>query len=263
LNDHDGTIAINRNTFANYFRNQLAPYVTRNCILPSVRVWLSGTLDSTTNYSWQLSAGQAPTVTTPPTGKTVLRFDYTATSLDDAGLNGDIGALRLTDTYSLTVDFVGNTVVVTQHQVVYMYVRTLQTSGDGNLVDKQIVDTYTIGVDDKGQLVASLNSVPTDHSNSPTVNAALNFFTNFNDISNDVKNSVQAFAGSQLQDMPISTIQNYVFPGGKTFIFKSVGFSDYQDLVSYISYADPTGPAAVSMGAIEPAKVVKVIGRPV
>lgn len=245
LNDHDGTIAINRNTFANYFRNQLAPFASRNCILPSVRVWLSGFLDSTVNYSWKLTGGQTPVVTTPPTGKTVLRFDYHSNSEDEAGLNGDMGSLNIQDTYSLTVDFVGNTIVITQHQVVYVYVRSLATSGSGNLVDKQIVDTYTIGIDDKGKLVASLKSEPTDHSDSPSVNDALNFFTDFNQISGDIRNSVQAFAGSQLQDMPISTIQDYVFPGGKTFIFKRVGFSDYQDLVSFISYADPTVPATV------------------
>ncbi|MCJ1243951.1 hypothetical protein MMC30_001148 [Trapelia coarctata] len=262
LNDHDGTIAINRATFANYFRNQLAFQVSRSCILPHVRVYLSDPFTSTVNYSWTLTAGQTPTVTLPPTGKTVLRFDYTAESADEAGLNADMGKFRLKTTYGLTVDFVGKTIVVTQHLVVYMYIRSLQTDGEGNLVDKTITDTYTLGIDASGTLVPSLLSNTTDNSNSPSVNAALNFFTRFNDISNSVKDTVQAFAGSKLQDMPIATVQNYVFPGGKTFLFKNVGFSDYGDLVSFISYADPTGKAVPSVPSVPsvPHTTVSVVG---
>jgi hypothetical protein len=242
LNDHDGVVSINRNTFANYFRNQLASYVPVNCILPSVQVSMDGL---SVDYQWRLTAGQAPTVSPQATGQTVLRFDYQANSQDEAGLNGDMGALQLQSTYSLTVEFVKNTIIITQHLVVYMYARSLATSGSGNLVDKQIVDTYTIGIDDTGRLVASLNSVPTDNSNSPSVNAALNFFTDFNTISTSVTNSVNNFSATKLNDIPLSFTQNYVFPGGKTFVFKDVSFSDFQDLVSFISYADPTGPSVV------------------
>ena len=244
LNDHDGTVAINRNTFATYFQYQLANMVAGNCILPHCTVTTDG-ID--VDWSWQLTPGQSPTVTSPPTGQTVLRFDYSGSSSDQAGLNGDMGAMTITVTYSLTVDFIGATIIVTQHQLVYLYLRSLQTAGHGNLVDKQIIDTYTIGIDDQGQLVSSLHSDKTDNSNSPSVNKALDFFTDFNSISQDINDNVASFVGSQLQDMPISTIQDYVFPGGKTFIFKSVQFSDYQDLVSSISYADPTGsPATVA-----------------
>jgi len=34
----------------------------------------------------------------------------------------------------------------------------------------------------------------------------------------------------------------HIFPSGKAFIYKSVGFSLHQDLVSYISYRDSTSP---------------------
>jgi hypothetical protein len=45
LNNYDGVISINRDTLANYFRNQLASYVPKYCILPSFR--LPSTLVST------------------------------------------------------------------------------------------------------------------------------------------------------------------------------------------------------------------------
>jgi len=31
----------------------------------------------------------------------------------------------------------------------------------------------------------------------------------------------------------------WVFPGGKTFLFKDINFSDYQDLVAHVIYVDP------------------------
>lgn len=112
-----------------------------------------------------------------------------------------------------------------------------------NLIDKKIVDTYTLGIDANGPLVASLASVPTDNSNSPSVNAGLNFFTDFNTMSTAVTTSVKNFVSTQLKDIPINIVKNYVFPGGKAFIFGGVGFSQYQDLVTFTRYADPTGLA--------------------
>lgn len=42
-----------------------------------------------------------------------------------------------------------------------------------------------------------------------------------------------------LEPIPVVFAQNFVFPGGNTFIFKDPGFSEYQDLVSHITFADP------------------------
>ena len=106
-----------------------------------------------------------------------------------------------------------------------------------------IVDTYTIGISNGGKLVELSNSpqsVLTDNSNSPSVINALNFFSQFNATSNYITNSVSGFTGTRMggDDIPpVSAIQNFVFPGGKSFVFsKSVGFSAFQDLVSFISY---------------------------
>ena len=89
------------------------------------------------------------------------------------------------------------------------------------------------------ELSNSPQSVLTDNSNSPSVINALNFFSQFNATSNYITNSVSVFTGTQMggDDIPpVSAIQNFVFPGGKSFVFKSVGFSAFQDLVSFISY---------------------------
>ncbi len=71
-----------------------AVLVESNCFLASVRVWMSGFLDATTNYSWNLTPGQVQTVTTPATGTEVLTFHYRSSAEDGAGLNDDMGKMN-------------------------------------------------------------------------------------------------------------------------------------------------------------------------
>jgi hypothetical protein len=235
--DYDGVVAINRASFTNYFKSQLQSYVESNCFLASVRVWMSGFLDATTNYSWNLTPGQVPTVTTPATGTEVLTFHYQSSAEDGAGLNDDMGKMQLSSTFDLSVSFSGNTITIVQHLVVYLWVRSLQTSAGGNVVDRTLTDTYTLAVDSNGQLTATEQSAPlVDNSQNPSTNDFLNFFTDLNDIISDVENWVRGFTSTSLEDMPLSVVQDYVFPGGKTFAYKSVGFSDYGDLASHITY---------------------------
>lgn len=238
--DYDGVIAINRRSIANYFRVQLEPYARNNSYLAAVRVWLSGFLDTTVNYQWSLAPGQTPTITMPDEGTVVLTMHYDSASNDDAGLNGDMGAMELKPAYDLTVTFSGNTITVVQHLVIYLYVRSLATGEGGNIVDRTITDTYTLAVTESGSLTAVFNSSVEDHSQDPSTNGFLDFFTDLNSIIDDVKTWVRAFVPARLQDIPVAVIQDYVFPGGKTFAFKSVGFSNTADLVSHITYTDPT-----------------------
>jgi hypothetical protein len=236
----DGIVALNRTTFANYLQGQLQDYVATNCFLPYVRVWLSGFLDADVNYSWNLTPEQTPTVTKPATGAQILAFHYDKDAEDAAGLDDDMGKMELHPSYDLGVSVSGSVMTVTQHLVVYLYVRSLQTSGDGNIVDLTLVDTYTLAVTQNGELESTLTSSRSDNSEDPSTNDFLNFFTDLNDIIDDVKNWVRGFAGTQLQDIPLSVLQDFVFPGGKTFAFKSVAFSDFADLTSEITYTDPS-----------------------
>jgi hypothetical protein len=107
------------------------------------------------------------------------------------------------------------------------------------VVDKQITDTYTIGVNNEGQIVAALQSSKTaDNSQKPGVSGFLDFFTDVNEFFNAVELWAQACTETSLTDVPVSFVQSFIFPGGATFSFADAGFSDDQDLVSHITYAD-------------------------
>ncbi|HZX83335.1 MAG TPA: hypothetical protein VFF19_07210, partial [Reyranella sp.] len=236
----DGVLAVNRNTFASFFQQQLMPLVAANCYAPYCHVWLSGIFDQDVNYAWNMTPNQTPTVVAPTSGSTVLQFSYNNYAEDQAGLNGDMGHLTLKPIYSATVEFTGNTIVITQHLVVYLYVQYLATGAGGNAIDKTITDTYTLAVDDQGRLTASLSSAVVDNSDPPSVNGFLNWFTGINDLIADVSQWLSSLVATNFTDMPLSVVQNFIFPGGNTFLFKDVSFSDNQDLASRITYADPS-----------------------
>jgi hypothetical protein len=237
LGDFDGIVALNRDTFVAYLRNKLQWYASRNCYLPSVSVTLGS--DLYLRYVFGVTSGQTPTVTTPASGSQVLTFHYSNTA-SDKSWGGAEGSMELTPTFDLAVSLAGNTMTIVQHLVIYVYVNKESTADGGNVVDKTITDTYTLAVNDTGRLVATLTSKTQDNSRTPSVNGFLDFFSGFNKLSSDVAAAVRALTGTNLTDLPVSVVQDYVFPGGRAFAYKSVMFSDNQDLISHITYTDPS-----------------------
>lgn len=234
-NSH-GVIAINRDTFASYFRTKLDQYVPSRCFKPSTTVNLDSA--SAPVYHWGVTGGQAPTaVLAPPAGATILEYSYNGSSYDQAGLDGDIGQSTFSTAFTLTVTFAGSVITITQHAIIYVKIRHLASTVDGNVVDKTITDSYTMTVDASGRLAAVLASKTADNSVDPKTNWFIDAFTGLNDLSSSVGDWSRGFESTALKDIPVSVVQDFVFPGGKTFLFKDAMFSAYQDLVAHITYA--------------------------
>lgn len=243
---YDGAAALNRNTLARYLSSArqsdgstLGSYASRNCYRPSVTVTYEGGIELKVNYRFSMTPGQTPTVSYPASGSTILSYSYDSGDVSDqAGLNGDAGKMDLRSTFTLDVSVQGNEITIVQHLVIYTYVRYLATDAGGNAVDKQITDTYSVGVNDQGQLMATLkSSVPVDKSEHPGANGFLNFWADVQTLANAVTQWAQSIATTSLTDVPVSFVQNFIFPGGSTFSFTDAGFSANQDLVSHITYA--------------------------
>lgn len=248
VSQFDGVVALNRNTFARYLSNALDGYVESNCYYPWVELSTYGFLDVEVKYQWDLTPDHIPTITFP-SGSEILNYSYK--SQVASGEAGDLdsgGAMQLSSTFDLTVSVEGNKMTIVQHLVVWCYVRAYITKAQANIVDKQITDVYTFAVDEYGQIIVSTpsasdsppTSVTVDNSQVPRGNGFLNFFADVDKLAANVAQWAQSCAMTSLQDIPTSTVQNFVFPGGATFTFADVSFSDNQDLVSHIVYADVT-----------------------
>ncbi len=241
-NQYSGVVAVNRNAFIKWLAPSIHNSAKACCFSPSVRVWLSGFLGSTVNYQWSLSGYQNPTATYPTTGSKVFKLDWnSSTASDQAGLNGDMGKMELSSSYSASVDFTGNTIKITQNLIIYAYARgTFGVSASGNVVNKTITDTYTVDVTQNGQLSVSPTS---NTSNDPDISypsAFRDFWgSNIKAIEDDAASWAQRLVAAAFTDIPVSTMQSFVFPGGNPFAYASVAFSDNQDLVSHITYTNP------------------------
>jgi hypothetical protein len=238
-NSYSGAIAINRNTIAQYLKNTILPYITPNCNLIDVRVYLSGPLDGTCNYYGSFAPGQTPTVTFPTTGPTVLEFSYESKSVDEAGLDGDIGQMELKTNYDVLVTMTGNTITVQQHLVLYLWVQAYQSSDGANIYDKTITDTITISVNENGQLTCSPTSTTVDNSQTITVGWFTNLFTGLGDIVDNFQDWGSKFYSLTFMEIPVCFITDFYFPGGNTFTYNDVCFTENQDLVSHITYLQP------------------------
>lgn len=242
---YDGVVAINRNSFANCIAQQLNEnmYLSNVCFEPSVRVTVSTW--GTVTYYWNAIAGQTPTQVNAPfsSPSTVLQYKYSASAHDQAGVNGDMGRMRLSPNMTATVKFAMASggqpqVVVERNLTFYLYVRSLATSASGNVVNKTITDTYNLAVTSSGQLTANLTSNTVNKSITPSTNSFLNFWTDLNKITSSVANWANNLVATDFTDLPLSVAQTFVFPGGSSFSFADVAFSENQDLVSHITYTE-------------------------
>ncbi|HEY0014829.1 MAG TPA: hypothetical protein VGC13_00865 [Longimicrobium sp.] len=234
----DGVIAINRDTFVGYLRSQLDAVAQKNCFVPTAQVVTSG---ANAHFNLDMTPSGAPQVVTPATGPRLLGYSWTDSASDEAGLGGDVGKAVIKPTYTLDVEASGTTLTVTQHLSVNVSAsKNLFSNMSGNAVDRTITDTYTLAVDENGRITAAVQSQPVENSQDLSGQGSLDI--DIFGLSNDVQPIVdrsRAMAATSLQDIPLSVFQNFVFPGGKTFMFKDVAFSDNQDLVAHITYANP------------------------
>jgi hypothetical protein len=232
--DFDGIVSIKRGTFVQFVRGQLANYVSKNCYKPYITLTQDGL---TTIWQWSLPPGQKPAVSVPESGSTVLKFSHSLDSSDKAGLDGAIGECTLRSSFNLDVELEHNKIIIRQNLTIWIKARSLSTERQGNLANKTIVDTITVSVDAGGRLVVGApETTQTDHPDDVHVDGFLELFTGLNGVTDEIKKSVNAMVSQSLTSVPIGLAQDFIFPGGRTFAFKDVAFSDHQDLVGHITY---------------------------
>jgi hypothetical protein len=118
----------------------------------------------------------------------------------------------------------------------------------GNLASYSFENLYTVSVDPSGKLGitnALPNEVPVNLSEQPQINT-WGTVVSFGFLSGataklqgnleDAMSGLVADFANEIQDC-LNGPQSWIFPGGKAFVFKDAGFSNFQDLVAHITYA--------------------------
>lgn len=239
---YSGVVAVNRRAIAGYFAAQLTPYAHQNCLQPTVTCTTDS--DGKMDYDMSIALVTPPPPSYPASGTGILSFAYTSTdSSSNSGTKWPpvltYHSFEMRSSYTLDVSCADTTITVVQHLIVHAQICYMDTCESGNFVDKTITDTYTLAVGQSGNVVITLSQgTPVDNSDKPDANWLVDLFTNINDLVNWVAANVK-FASTDLTDLPLNSMQQFVFPGGNTFAYGDVAFSDTQDLVSHVSYTNP------------------------
>lgn len=164
--------------------------------------------------------------------ETVLTMSYEGYFSDD----DQAGEIELKYKYTLNVDFIGTSIVITQNFWARYYAKALSTSNHDVIIDDLRTDTYPITVVD-GELVVGASTAALESRAHPEDrNSFVGTLSGINRITESVKDQLNQLQSIKLETIPTSAMQGFVFPGGKTFTFTHAEFSKHQDLIAFIKY---------------------------
>ena len=243
----DGVCVMNRDQLVGHLRGQLNDYVEHNKWLPDpiyVEVGLT-TYDAqfgvtARNRDWHGNPPDnlkivAESVTAPPSGSLLLDWQF-QTRREYDYLGGSSWMLGET-AFELKVTCDGNRLIVEQHALVYCkLVMVTFDRHEWNLVDLTLTDTFTLSAQHDGTLTANRASSTSDKSATIEGDFAV---PDLKSRFERVQAQVKGYVTKTMVDIPLSLLGDVIFPGGRAFLFKAVTFSDHQDLIAHITYADP------------------------
>jgi hypothetical protein len=260
--DFEGTMAIRRDIFADFLRVQIAPSASRLSIDTTISMTHSGE-----NFSTTLSApyssnpaqwGMTPAGTGPDADgfSPLLTIAYNHDSYDSSEDALHMSSINGNFNYAMngSVAVKGSVIRVSLHSVVYAefnaHIMGIPAANmKANIVDYSSVVDYTLGIDAYGQLVAS-EGTPNNTNNGRDIDVSTwDRLIGLGDVASmirsmrDSMNSWIASSTTGYENIIGNMLNNsssFVYPGGQTFIFKQVSFSDYQDLITHVTYVDPS-----------------------
>lgn len=247
-----GVISVNRNAFRNLIVQQIEPIVIADCFVPEVScTYKPGSMGF--EFMVRTHPTVKPTLTTaapsedysnkifkstPESGSLLAEYGYRNQAQDASSWGGTASVLLQQDVgYSVMVK--RNHIIICSSMKIFVRVTISVNENKAYIVAKTFEDDYELGVDSAGKMVTKLVTTSKDDSSTDRTGSL------WNSLIGDVNGVFDALKAWQPISTPfkhheLSNIQNFVFPGGKTFAFKEVQFSEKQDLISYITYADPT-----------------------
>lgn len=266
VDNQSGVIAVNRQVFSQYLLDSILPSVEKSCISSNVHFHAINGLGAWSS-SFTLLPGQSPqtaAVTAPSTGAEVINIAYSSSgntsTCDHASCLAFHVQLNVQPSYTCQVSITGSTITIVQRLWVFLSVRWDSTTEAINAYDTTITDLYDVSVDDLGalQIICDPTKQTTvNNAQSPHKSNFAYLILGINDSIASLQSQITQIAALELNAITFTAPQNFVFPGAKVFTYATATFSDSQDLICDITYADPSQP--ITPPSIEHVKVPPVI----
>lgn len=262
VSDFHGVVAVRRNVFGDYLASLANQRARSLCYDTTISLTHSGE-NMYISMSYKTSASPASFVVTAPgtaadgdgfTPLMTISFAHNSHDSTKDALHIVSAEGNFNSALNGSISVKGNTVRVSQHAVVHF--DFLAKTGaihwgnfNGDILDYLHVTDFQIDVDPTGRLVVTKG---TPQITDKSQNLDISGWDKFIDI------APAAHAAENLRDKMKVSVQNttdgfdtfldrmlnsagaWVYPGGKTFAFKQAVFSAHQDLISHVTYVDPT-----------------------
>lgn len=246
--DYHGTMSIKKSVFASYINNLLSPELRSICIIPHCSVHCNFVK---VEFGWGFKHETSPQnyqLVNDGTSK-VLTFSYVQKSHDSDTFVPNWGNMSFDYSLQSDVYFEGNKIRMVTTSTAYLHVNGgWGIIVEGNVAKYVIESSYIISNDANGNLmVTSVPSAPQDKSDSldPGIWAKIASLGFVDDLVSSMKSSIKSWLTGFLSGHEgrilsmLNGSNSWVFPGGKTFAFKDVAFSNACDLVTHVTYVEP------------------------
>ena len=265
VSNFSGVQAIRRDVFFNFFAGLLNQDVGPLCQDTTVSLTHSGDTYYISYYSTgdpNPSTFQAISPIGPPgpDGFTdLLTLSFSHNSSDDSEAADHMSSIYGNFNFALngTVSAMNNQIRILITAAAYMEFNHHELGinyndlAGANYYDKTLTVIYTLGVGQNGNLVVTQTNSIADNS-APwnfTPGGILGLFgleddlqTGMNQVITNLSSYLDSAFAAYVNEVTdeINGYQGWVFPGASSFLFKNVSFSVGQDLITELTYADPS-----------------------
>lgn len=230
---YHGALSISRTAFRNYMQAQLAAYVASNCYMPKISVANVNGADV-----WSFSLTPSATVDSPDDdgGAAILHYEY----MREARAFSTVDSYKWVELiceFDLQVVLTENTIVISRTLLLNFSSNIPATFCNVWILSKTYTQTYEMNVFHDGTIL--LNALPPSIVDLSKELGSTTAGLSDQDLENlllSVEAYSQSLSSATFTEVPLGIAQKFVFPGGNTFSFKDIFFSDNFDLAGHITY---------------------------
>ncbi|GAA4271032.1 hypothetical protein U6A24_03960 [Aquimarina gracilis] len=249
LSKFAGSVAINRNVFADFLNNLISPSLGIITKEPTVSFHVN-LIKANVTTGFKSTQGPYKYKLMPTGGSHVLSYSYTKEASDSDTFVPNWGNYSVKYTATSDIYLEGTQIKNVTKLNAHCHLNIDGGVTEGNWAQYTLTTHYNIGVNAQGQISVTMAQDPLkDTSEKPNPGAWAKFISlgtidnMVSEIQGYLKNWLSGYINNEsgtIQNM-LNGSNTWVFPGSKTFTFQDAEFSDHQDMIAHVLYADPTG----------------------
>ena len=247
-----GIMAVNRDTFMGFLSSKLSSSLARLAWKPKCSFSVNLIEAKVgTSFNRDISPQKFQTI---GSGLILLTYSYISSDKSERWFGLNWGNWSVTYKASCYASVSGKVITIVAGVNARCHLNVDGGVTEGNWASYQITTTYTIGVTSDGTLVVTQNNPQViDQSEKPDISvwskivSAGQIVGCINGIQRNLKSWLKNFGTGFADDIAkmLKGSQGWVFPGGKSYAFNDVQFSDNQDLVADLLYVTPKVSKAI------------------